>query len=219
MSAVLNSQSSDNASPGHMPADTMSANTAPSNTSSVNNAVTDSSSSAGPPDSVASASERLAMTRQRLRIALAETVEANRPRAAVSGASSSSWTDDLKTIPGVGIVVQALSAWWAKYPLNAASAMAFDAANAVAKPLATRHPVALVLGAVAVGGLLAWSRPWRWILKPALLAGLMAQMTSKLVAQVPLQSWMSLLTAFAQGRSQPAQPAQHAAQTTAATTP
>jgi hypothetical protein len=154
------------------------------------------------PDSVASATERLAQTRQRLQIALAETIEAKRPRAALSDHASPAWMDELKAIPGVGIVVQALSAWWAKYPLNAASAMAFDAANAVAKPLATRHPVSLVLAAAMLGGLLAYSRPWRWILKPALFAGLMAQLSAKLVAQVPLQSWMSLLTAFAQGRSQ-----------------
>jgi hypothetical protein len=154
------------------------------------------------PDSVVSATERLAQTRQRLQIALAETIGAKRPRAALSDHASPAWMDELKAIPGVGMVVQALSAWWAKYPLNAASAMAFDAANAVAKPLANRHPVTLVLAAAMLGGLLAYSRPWRWILKPALFAGLMAQLSAKLVAQVPLQSWMSLLTAFAQGRAQ-----------------
>jgi hypothetical protein len=156
----------------------------------------------GPPDSVASATERLAWSRRRLQIALAETIEDNLPRVSITDSSSPAWMDELKAIPGVGIAVQALSAWWAKYPLNAASTMAYDAANAVAKPLATRHPVPMVLGALVIGGMLAWSRPWRWILKPALFAGLMAQLSAKLVAQVPLQSWMSLLTAFAQGRPQ-----------------
>jgi hypothetical protein len=157
---------------------------------------------AGPPQSVASATERLAASRQRLQIALAQTVEANRPRPESAAHASPAWMDELKAIPGVGIVVQALSAWWAKYPLNTASVMAFDAANAVAKPLASRHPVLLVAGAVLVGGMLAYSRPWRWILKPALFAGLMAQLSAKMVSQVPLQSWMSLLTAMAQGRAQ-----------------
>jgi hypothetical protein len=161
---------------------------------------------AGPPQSVASATERLAASRQRLQIALAQTVEANRPRPASQDHAAPAWMDELKAIPGVGIVVQALSAWWAKYPLNTASVMAFDAANAVAKPLATRHPVLLVAGALLLGGMLAWSRPWRWILKPALFAGLMAQLSAKIVAQVPLQSWMSLLTAMAQGRAQTPQP-------------
>ena len=152
------------------------------------------------PDSVASATERLARSRQQLTLALAETVAARRPSTSSNPAASPAWMNELKAVPGVGIVIQALSAWWAKYPLNAASAMAYDTANAVAKPLATRHPIAMVLGAVVLGGVLAWSRPWRWILKPALFAGLMAQLSAKLVAQVPLQSWMSLLTALAQGR-------------------
>jgi hypothetical protein len=168
-----------------------------------------------PPDSVASATERLALSRQRLQIALAETIDANKPRVASSDPTSVAWMDELKAIPGVGIVVQALSAWWAKYPLNTATAMAFDAANAVAKPLATRHPVPLVLGALVLGGMLAWSRPWRWILKPALFAGLMAQLSAKLMAQVPLQSWMSLLTAFAQGRAQNTTPTATSATDTA----
>ncbi len=155
-----------------------------------------------PPDSVASATERLALSRQRLHMALAETIEAKRARVSTTDSTSPAWMDELKAIPGVGIVIQALSAWWAKYPLNAASVMAYDAANAVAKPLATRHPVPMVLAALVLGGVLAWSRPWRWILKPALFAGLMAQLSAKLVAQVPLQSWMSLLTPFAQGRTQ-----------------
>jgi hypothetical protein len=156
----------------------------------------------GPIDTVESATARLAASRQRLQIALRETIEANQPRVAASGHTSPAWMDELKALPGIGIVVQALNAWWAKYPLNAASTMAFDAANSVAKPLASRHPIPLVLAALVFGGLLAWSRPWRWILKPALFAGLMAQLSAKLVAQVPLQSWMSLLKAFTQGRPQ-----------------
>jgi hypothetical protein len=164
-------------------------------------------------DSVAGATERLAQSRQRLQLALTETNEANKPRVASADHGSPAWMDELKAIPGVGIVVQALSAWWAQYPFNTASAMALDAANAVAKPLATRHPLALVAGALLLGGMLAWSRPWRWILKPALFAGLMAQLSAKLVAQVPLQSWMSLLTALAQGRAPtPAPPATAAAE-------
>ena len=94
--------------------------------------------------------------------------------------------------------------------------MAWEAANAVAKPMAQRHPVPLALAAVAFGGLLAYSRPWRWILKPALLAGLLAQLSAKLVSEVPLQSWMSLVTAALQVKKQGQEPAQAAPATQAA---
>jgi hypothetical protein len=54
--------------------------------------------------------------------------------------------------------------------------LAFNTAQAVVQPLAKTHPVALVTVAFVVGGLLAWRRPWRWILRPALFAGLLPQL-------------------------------------------
>ena len=50
-----------------------------------------------------------------------------------------------------------------------------------------------VLVAAAVGALLVWSRPWRWALRPALLAGLAPQFASRVVAKLPIESWMTLL--------------------------
>ena len=157
--------------------------------------------------SVVKATEQLMLSRQRLQLALAETAHANRPTAAVVKDSekrqSPDWMNELRNIPGVGLGLQALSAWWAtrwqQHPLNRAVSMAWDAANAVAKPMAQRNPIAMALAAVAVGAVLAYSRPWRWILKPALFAGLLAQVSAKLVSEVPLQSWMSLVTAALQG--------------------
>ena len=159
--------------------------------------------------SVVKATEQLMLSRQRLQLALAETAHANRPTAAVVKDSekrqSPDWMNELRNIPGVGLGLQALSAWWAtrwqQHPLNRAVGMAWDAANAVAKPMAQRKPIAMALAAVAVGAVLAYSRPWRWILKPALFAGLLAQVSAKLVSEVPLQSWMSLVTAALQGGS------------------
>ena len=157
--------------------------------------------------SVVKATEQLMLSRQRLQLALAETAHANRPTAAVVKDSetrqSPDWIKELRNIPGVGLGLQALSAWWAtrwqQHPLNRAVSMAWDAANAVAKPMAQRNPIPMALAAVAVGAVLAYSRPWRWILKPALFAGLLAQVSAKLVSEVPLQSWMSLVTAALQG--------------------
>ena len=173
--------------------------------------------------SVVKATEQLMMSRQRLQLALTETAHANRPSSAVLRREqmraekhpSPEWMNELKNIPGVGLGLQALSAWWAtrwqQHPLNRAVSMAWDAANAVAKPMAQRNPIPMALAAVAVGAVLAYSRPWRWILKPALFAGLLAKVSAKLVSEVPLQSWMSLVTAALHGRTQGASapPAPH----------
>ena len=152
-------------------------------------------------DPLAAANQRLTQSRQRLQIAVAEAIDAKRPQVGTAGHAPPAWLHQLQSIPGVGTVLQALTLWWAKHPLHAVSATALDAANSVAKPVAARHPVPMLLAAAALGGVLVWSRPWRWILKPALFAGLVARVSSKLITQVPMQSWMTLLTAFTQGRT------------------
>jgi hypothetical protein len=75
-----------------------------------------------------------------------------------------------------------------------------DALQGAVRPLAQRHPVALVLTALVVGGLLVSGRAWRWILTPTLLAGLLPQLLSKAIAGVPTASWMAMLAALTQGR-------------------
>jgi hypothetical protein len=58
-----------------------------------------------------------------------------------------------------------------------------------------------------LGALLAWSRPWRWILRPALLASLLPQLFQGTMARVPVQSWLTALTSLAQERRSPDHPA------------
>ncbi len=43
------------------------------------------------------------------------------------------------------------------------------------QPLADRKPMQLVLSAFAVGAVLAWGRPWRWLAPSALLYGMSAR--------------------------------------------
>jgi len=45
--------------------------------------------------------------------------------------------------------------------------------------------------AIAAGGLLIWMRPWRELLRPALIAGIAA----RLIAQVPAKNALALVTA------------------------
>lgn len=90
---------------------------------------------------------------------------------------------DLAALPGAGILIEALRTWWAKHPLHLAGQVGIEAARAVLQPLARNHPLALLLGALLLGGVLARARPWRWILKPAWLTGLGLQLFYETLAQ------------------------------------
>ena len=137
------------------------------------------------------ACERIEFSRARLRAAMSP------PPAPAAGSESptSSWVQRLKQLPIVSLVVDSFNAWWAGHPLHAAGEVAAQASSAVIRPVARRHPFTLVLVAGAIGALLAWSRPWRWAFRPALLAGLAPQFVSRVVANLPIESWMTVLGA------------------------
>ena len=152
--------------------------------------------------------DRLAESRARLRHAM--QVLAKPPQRASSsgsgslfGATGTAWLDSLKSAPGVSIIVEAVSSWWMRHPLRLASGVAIDAARAVLQPVAQKNPAALVLGALVFGAVVAWTRPWRWIARPALLAGLFPQVLSKVIAHAPVSSWMSVLSSLADGQRKP----------------
>jgi hypothetical protein len=72
-------------------------------------------------------------------------------------------------------------------PLSLATSLATDAGNEALRPIATRHPYALVGTALAGGALIAWARPWR-LLSSALFAGALSQLGARLVSQIELPS-------------------------------
>ena len=117
------------------------------------------------------------------------------PRVA-AGLGSWTWLAPLRTLPGVGPVLDRALRWWAPHPLRQAAAMLGTAAQAVVRPVAQKHPLALVLGAAAVGGLLVISRPWRLLITPALLASVAPRLLANVVGQIPRGSWLTLLTAM-----------------------
>ncbi len=113
---------------------------------------------------------RLALSRERLRQALHGAPSAD--SAQVSPAAASWWS---AAMPVAGIAIEAAQQWWARHPLRPSTLLALSAAQAIVKPLAQRHPLALVCGAAVVGGLLVWQRRWalRFTLSSTLWAGLL----------------------------------------------
>jgi hypothetical protein len=137
----------------------------------------------------ATATERLEKSRTLMRQALRGT----HSRTDTPHKPPPAWRAHLQSIPVLTVLVEAVSSWWMQHPLRVASNLVANTTRAVVQPLALRNPMGLVLGALLVGGLLAWSRPWRWVLKPALFAGLWSQLLSKGIAHVPLESWLAAL--------------------------
>lgn len=127
-----------------------------------------------PPDatpSVASAAQKLALSRSRLH----QAVDMASPHHAADRPF-----DAARSSPG--LATHAMHQWWAHHPLRLVTDVTADAAKALVQPLAQRHPVALVAGAAAVGAFLVWSQPWRWLLTPALVAGLLPKVISHVVS-------------------------------------
>ena len=145
-------------------------------------------------DRVAGAIERLALSRERLRERMMPAPQDATPHAStrVSGSFASGLTDRLKDLPGAHMLLDALAAWWASHPLRTASLVAAEASRKFAAPLAERNPLALILGAVVIGALLALSRPWRWALRPAIFAGLLPAIGARIMRQLPLESWLRM---------------------------
>ena len=117
------------------------------------------------------------------------------PRVA-AGLGTWTWLAALQSLPGVGPLIDRALRWWAPHPLRQAAGMLGTAAQAAVRPVAQKHPLALVLGAAVVGGLLVVSRPWRLLITPALLASLAPRLVANVLGQVPRGSWLSLLTAL-----------------------
>lgn len=134
-----------------------------------------------------SAAERVALSREHLRQALHDAAAPRRPATdPLTGAPMSvPWFERLKAIPGAGIAIDAIDLWWSRHPARLAVSVASHTAESVLRPIAQRHPLTLVAGAFAVGAVLAWTRPWRWALKPAVFAGLLPQLLLSALKQAP----------------------------------
>ena len=149
----------------------------------------------------ASAAQRLAESRERMRLWMLQTDGRHRARQRAAAAEAAgerpAWLDRLRSHPIVGTVVDAVTSWWANHPLHPAVSLGTSVVRDAIAPLARRHPLAVVTGAFAVGGALAYFRPWRWIAKPALFAGLASQIVTRFITQIPLDSLLDAIGSFA----------------------
>jgi hypothetical protein len=143
--------------------------------------------------------QRLALSRQRLRVALAVQRSGSDHAAAPAAGGSDAWS----AIPGIGGLIDTARGWWAQHPLRPALTLAAQAAQTAVAPLAQRHPLLLLTASLVAGGLFAWSRPWRWLLSPALLAGLMPQLLTTAMARVPGPAWLGVLASLVKERPSP----------------
>jgi hypothetical protein len=154
-----------------------------------------------------SATERLAASRERMRqwmlCADGRADARRRNEAALAAGEKPAWIDRLRTAPVIGVVIDAANAWWANHPLQPAANLAHGVVRDAVAPLARRHPIAIVAAAFLVGIAAVRLRPWRWLIKPALFAGLTSQIIMRVVSSVPLETVLEAVGSF--GRRQPAE--------------
>lgn len=136
------------------------------------------------PTEVPTAQERLARSRTSMTQWLGDDAKA-RSTAEHSGSPGlARWLKGLSQHPLAALTIDALTDRWARHPLHTSVQLAEVAANETIAPLVRRHPV-LVLGTAAVAGaLLVRARPWRWLLRPALLAGIASQVAAQLLGRL-----------------------------------
>ena len=124
------------------------------------------------------ACERLAHSRQGLRLAMAPAVTpGSAPGQAWQGASW--WQRGVSRFAATSagsVIVPAARLWWARQPMRPAVALAGGAARIALQPLAQAHPIKLLGAALLCGAVLSWARPWRWAANSAALTSLLPQL-------------------------------------------
>jgi len=145
-----------------------------------------------------SAAERLEASRARLRSALMDIAHPP-PKPSLLhelgiGSFGSQILDKLKSLPGAALVIESIEHWWAEHPLHAAGSLAEQASRRYVEPIARKNPLAVVLGSAVFGALLIASRPWRWLLRPALFIGLVPQIAAHALKRMPLDSWLQVVS-------------------------
>jgi hypothetical protein len=104
-------------------------------------------------------------------------------------------------LPGLDLVLAGLESWWRQSPARTAGVVAAGVSQRVVAPVARKKPGGVVLVALGLGMLLALSRPWRLLLRPAFLFGVLSQIALYAVKRMPFKSWLYALGGSASSTS------------------
>jgi hypothetical protein len=124
------------------------------------------------------AADRLAESREHLRDALLALGHPRPSASLLSGGIENlgqRLQERLRSLPMATAVLEGVRTWWQRHPLRQAGAAAEAASERLIAPVARRNPGALILIAVGTGVLLAYAKPWRLLLRPAIVFGTVAQ--------------------------------------------
>lgn len=148
------------------------------------------------PPTLLGATERLQRSRQLMR---SQMLELNALSVRVQEESHgelnpNGWLAALGATPVLGPLINEAVRWWAGHPLRAVASLFARHASSTNETQTQRHPWAWVLGAAAAGALLIWARPWRSaVLRRAIYSGLLPQVVSTLMSQVPTERLIDLV--------------------------
>ena len=143
-----------------------------------------------------SALGRLATSRRNLRDALLQIAHPPKPPPLFGGSVADIGTKLLaraRAVPGIALAIDSAGSWWQSHPLRMASTAAAQVSGSFLAPVAQRRPKALLLAAFGIGAALVLIRPWRIILRPAILAGVVSQILSQAARGTSPKAWVQTI--------------------------
>lgn len=155
------------------------------------------------------ASVRLTRSRERMRQFLGRDAPRRSGASPASGfgpeapAVAPGWVQALGNHPLVNGVLSAARDWWVHHPVYGVVRVVGLSASQSVGPVARRHPLALVGAAFVVGAASVRLRPWRWLLRPALIASVAVQIASRFAATMPGDSLLAAVNALLRPEAAP----------------
>lgn len=143
----------------------------------------------------------LEANRARLRLHLRET--AGQLGSATKKTQTPHWVAALAALAQGGTASDCILAWWKTLPLSRALDVVAHAAQDALKPVAQRHPVRLVVGALVAGAALVWLKPWRWVTAGAMAASIVAVADQLARATPQKNGWSAFIDLLFQKKGPP----------------